>query len=95
MKQIVSAQTRYRALPIIMEGIAAGRGYRLEHWDTLRFAVNRQKKIIYVPRIQAIGSDEDAVCLEGGIDHELMHVDQTDPDIKVTDPAQHRLWNII
>ena len=35
MKQIVSAQTRYRALPIIMEGIAAGRGYRLEHWDTL------------------------------------------------------------
>lgn len=95
MKQVVSAQTRYRALPIIMEGIAAGRGYRLEHWNTLRFAVNRQKKIIYVPRIQVIGSDEDAVCLEGGIDHELMHVDQTDPDIKVTDPAHHRLWNII
>lgn len=95
MKKIVSAHTRYRALPIIMGGIAAGRGYRLEHWNTLKFAVNRKTKTIYVPQLHVIGSDEDAVCLEGGIDHELMHVDQTDPVIQVTDPAQHRLWNII
>ncbi len=95
MKQVVLAQTRFRALPIIMEGIAAGRGYRLEHWNTLKFAVNRKTKTIYVPQLRVIGSDEDAVCLEGGIDHELMHVDQTDPEIQVTDPAQHRLWNII
>jgi len=95
MKQLISAQTRYRALPIIMEGIAAERGYRIEVSDGLSFSINRKDKVIRVPNLKSVGSDEDAICLEGGLDHELMHVDQTDPEFRVEDPILHKLWNII
>ncbi len=95
MKKLISAQTRYRALPIIMEGIAAQRGYRIEIHNELQFAINRKDKIIYIPHLKQVGTDEDAICLEGGLDHELMHVDQTDPAIRVEHRLLHKLWNIM
>ena len=91
----VTATTRYRALPIIAEGMAAERGYRIEYVEELSFSVSREKKIIYLPKISVIGSDDDAVCIEGGLDHELMHTDQTDPALRIEDRALHRLWNVI
>lgn len=94
-KAPVTALTRYRALPIIAEGMAAERGYRIEYVEKLSFSVSREKKIIYLPKMSVIGSDDDAVCIEGGLDHELMHTDQTDPALRIEERAIHRLWNVI
>jgi len=75
--------------------MAAERGYSIEYVDQLKFSVSRGDKRIYLPRLHVIGSEDDAVLIEGGLDHELMHVDQTDPELRLTDRILHRLWNVI
>jgi hypothetical protein len=97
--QQVRGSTRKRALPILVAGIATERGYRIRYTSDLGFAIDQKNKVIFVPSLRAIGSDEDAEVLEGGIDHELGHDHETDPTYDgravFQNPLMHCMWNAI
>jgi len=97
--QQVRGNTRKRALPILVAGIATERGYRIRYTSDLGFAIDQKNKVIFVPSLRAIGSDEDAEVLEGGIDHELGHDHETDPaydgQAVFNHPLMHCMWNAI
>lgn len=97
-QRAVRGSTRKRALPILVAGIATARGYRIHYTSDLGFGINQKDKVILVPSLRTIGSDEDAEVLEGGIDHELGHDHETDPEYSGTvfeHPLMHCVWNAI
>lgn len=95
MQRQVQAETRLRSLPILVAGIACDRGYTVQNSKGLGFSIDFKTKTIFVPSLSAIGSDADALMLEGGIDHELMHERETDPAVGTDLALAHELCNVI
>ncbi len=60
-----------RSLPIIAKVVGAHLGIRILFED--RLAASETNKTIVLPSLKAIGSEEDAVVLEGLLDHEAGH----------------------
>lgn len=61
-----------RSLPIVAKVVGASMGVKVEFIP--RLSAYTDHKVIALPNLKAIGSDEDAEVLEGMLDHEAGHV---------------------
>lgn len=73
-------QTIGRSLPIIAKVVAGQLGVEVVFEDRLNAFFDHDSRKICLPSLKAIGSEDDAVVIEGLLDHEAAHVRFSDRD---------------
>lgn len=73
-------QTIGRSLPIIAKVVAGQLGIDVKFDNKLGAHVNHTTRVIHLPSLKAIGSEEDAIVIEGLLDHEAAHLRFSDPE---------------
>lgn len=73
-------QTIGRSLPIIAKVVAGQMGIDVRFDDKMGAHVNHTTRVIHLPSLKAIGSEEDATVIEGLLDHEAAHLRFSDPE---------------